>query len=915
MKKFFFVAVILGVLAPIANSQSTSFPDIDIPYKKFVLENGLRLLVHEDHKAPIVAVNIWYHVGSKNEKPGKSGFAHLFEHLMFNGSENYNKDYFKLMESIGATDLNGTTNEDRTNYFQNIPISALDQVLWLESDRMGHLLGVIDSARLNEQRGVVQNEKRQGENQPYAISWELTEKSTYPVGHPYSWTVIGSMEDLNAASLDDVKEWFKTYYGPNNAVLVIAGDIDAQTALQKVKKYFADIPPSPPISKHQEWIAKMTGKHRQVAQDRVPQSRIQKTWNVSPWGTKDAVLLDLLTSILTSGKPSRLYKRLRYDEELVNNVSSFLDDRQISSQFYIQADAKPGIELAKVESVINEELKKILKDGVTPEELTRVKTQYFANFVKGMERIGGFGGKSDILAQNEVYGGSADYYKTIHKWIKEATPADIKRVANEWLNDGEYALEINPYPEINANLSDRADRTALPPLAAIAPVKFPDVQEFTLSNGLKVMFAQRSSVPVINMNLVMDAGFAADQSAKPGTARLAMNMLREGTKTRNSIQISDEILNLGLSLGVFSSLDNSNITMNALKSNFDKSLDLFADVLLNPIFPEKDLARLKKEQLLSIKQEQSQPFGMALRMLPKLIYGEGHAYSNPFSGSGTEESVASITKADVVKFHQTWLAPNSSTLIVVGDITAAELKNKLEAKLAGWKQKQVPAKNIANANASGVKKVFIIDKPDALQSILMLGQLAPTGQSNDWVNMDMMNRILGGEFTSRINMNLREDKHWSYGAGSILLDTKGQSMFVGYAPVQTDKSAESATEMKKEMENFIGTNPATQEEFNKVQANAVMQLPGGWETNAAVVAALEEQVKYNRGKDYWPNYANKIKNLSLKDIQLAATKVIQPGQMTWLIVGDRKKIEKSIRDLNLGEVHFITTEGKETKTF
>jgi zinc protease len=915
MKKFFLVAIILAVLVPGANSQSTSFPDIDIPYKKFVLENGLRLLVHEDHKAPIVAVNIWYHVGSKNEKPGKSGFAHLFEHLMFNGSENYNKDYFKLMESIGATDLNGTTNEDRTNYFQNIPVSALDQVLWLESDRMGHLLGVIDSARLNEQRGVVQNEKRQGENQPYAISWEMTEKSTYPVGHPYSWTVIGSMEDLNAASLDDVKEWFKTYYGPNNAVLVIAGDIDAQTALQKVKKYFADIPPSPPISKHEEWIAKMTGKHRQVAQDRVPQSRIQKTWNVSPWGTKDAALLDLLTSILTSGKPSRLYKRLRYDEELVNSVSSFLDDRQISSQFYIQADAKPGVELAKVESVINEELKKILKDGVTPEELTRVKTQYFANFVKGMERIGGFGGKSDILAQNEVYGGSGDYYKTIHKWIKEATPADIKRVANEWLTDGEYALEIHPYPEMNANLSDRADRTTLPPLAATAAVKFPDVQEFTLSNGLKVMFAQRSSVPVINMNLMMDAGFAADQSAKPGTARLAMNMLREGTKTRNSIQISDEILNLGISLGIYSSLDNSNITMNALKSNFDKSLDLFADLLLNPVFPEKDLARLKKEQLLSIKQEQSQPFGMALRILPKLIYGEGHAYSNPFSGTGTEESVALITRADVVKFHQTWLAPNSSTLIVVGDITVAELKNKLEAKLAGWKQKQVPAKNIATANAPDVKKVFVIDKPDAQQSILMVGQLAPTGQSNDWVNMDMMNRILGGEFTSRINMNLREDKHWSYGAGSILLDTKGQSMFVGYAPVQTDKSAESATELKKELENYITGKPATQEEFTKVQANAVMQLPGGWETNGAVVAALEEQVKYNRGKDYWPNYANKIKNLSLKDIQLAATKVVQPGQMTWLIVGDRKKIEKSLRDLNLGEIHFITTEGKETKTF
>ncbi len=914
MKKFFLLAITLAALIFTVNAQGT-LPNIDIPYKKFVLENGLRLLVHEDHKAPIVAVNIWYHVGSKNEKPGKSGFAHLFEHLMFNGSENYNKDYFKLMESIGATDLNGTTNEDRTNYFQNIPVSALDQVLWLESDRMGHLLGVIDTARLNEQRGVVQNEKRQGENEPYAISWELTEKSTYPVGHPYSWTVIGSMEDLNAASLEDVKEWFKTYYGPNNAVLVIAGDIDAETALKKVKKYFNDIPPSPPISKHQQWVAKMTGQHRQVAQDRVPQSRIQKTWNVSPWGTKDATLLDLLSSILTSGKPSRLYKRLRYDEEMVNDVSSFLDNRQISSQFYIQADAKPGIELSKVESAINEELKKIFKDGVTPEELNRVKTQYFANFIKGMERIGGFGGKSDILAQNEVYGGSADYYKTIHKWIKEATPADIKRVANEWLSDGEYALEIHPFPEMNANLSDKADRTTLPPLAAAPPVKFPEVQEFTLSNGLKVMLAQRSSVPVINMNLIMDAGFAADQSAKPGTARLAMNMLREGTKTRNSIQVSDELLNLGASLGTFSSLDNSNITMNALKTNFDKSLDLFTDVLLNPVFPEKDLARLKKEQLLTIKQEQSEPFGMALRILPKLIYGEGHAYSNPFSGSGTEESVESINRADIVKFHQTWLAPNSSTLIVVGDITATELKTKLEGKLNSWKQKQVPVKNIGNAKAPDKKMVFVIDKPDALQSILMAGQLAPTGQSNDWVNMDMMNRILGGEFTSRINMNLREDKHWSYGAGSVMLDTKGQSMFVGYAPVQTDKSAESATEMKKEMENFIGAKPATQEEFSKVQSNAVMQLPGGWETNGAVVAALEEQVKYNRGKDYWPNYANKVRSLTLKDIQAAATKVIQPGQMTWLIVGDRKKIEKNIRDLNLGEVHFINTEGKEIKTF
>jgi len=427
--------------------------------------------------------------------------------------------------------------------------------------------------------------------------------------------------------------------------------------------------------------------------------------------------------------------------------------------------------------------------------------------------------------------------------------------------------------------------------------------------------AQRSTAPLVNMNLMMDAGYAADQFGKPGMARLAMNMIREGTKTRNSVRISDELLNLGASLNSFSSLDNSNITMNALRSNFDKSLDLFTDVLLNPIFPEKDLDRLKKEQILAIKQEQSQPVGMALRVLPRLIYGEGHAYSNPFSGSGTEQSVASINRDDLVKFQQTWFAPNTSTLIVVGDISAEELKTKLESRLSGWKQREVPKKNISTVGAPDKKKIYIIDKPDALQSTVIVAQLAPSGQSNDWANMDMMNRIVGGEFTSRINMNLREDKHWAYGAFSFLIDAKGQSMFVGYAPVQTDKSAESAKELKRELEEYITTKSATPEEFIKVQSNAILQLPGGWETNGAVIAALEEQVKYNRGKNYWPEYANKIRTLTVEDIRNAAKKVIKPAETTWLIVGDRKKIEKSIRDLNLGEIHFIDTEGKEKKVF
>ncbi|HEY1112492.1 MAG TPA: insulinase family protein, partial [Chitinophagaceae bacterium] len=605
-------------------AQTAPLPTVDIPYQKFTLDNGLTLIVHEDHKAPIVAVNIWYHVGSKNEVPGRTGFAHLFEHLMFNGSENFNQDYFKALESIGGTDLNGTTNEDRTNYFQNVPVSALDQVLFLESDRMGHFAGAIDQARLDEQRGVVQNEKRQGENQPYALAWEQTAKNTYPAGHPYSWTVIGSMEDLSAASLDDVKKWFQTYYGPNNAVLVLAGDITPDVALEKVKKYFGHIPAGPPIKKQETWIARMEGQHRLTAQDRVPQTRVQKTWNVSPWGTPDAAYLTLLSHLLSEGKSSRLYNRLVYKDELVSNVYTYLDNREIGGQFYIQTDLKPGVDAARVEKIIDEELRKLMSTGVTDAELSRARMTYFANFVKGLERIGGFGGKSDILAQSAVYGGSPDAYKKNLEFIRKATPADIKRTAAAWLSDGDFVLTIHPFPEYKVGTAAVDRKAGLPALGPEPAVAFNKVENFTLSNGLKVVLAPRSGTPVVSMRLLLDGGYASDPAGKTGLVKMAMKMLKEGTATRSALQLSDELSALGASLNTYSALDNNTVSMKALKPNLDKSLDLFTDVVLRPIFPQKDFNRVKNEQLLEIKQEEVQPIAIGLRVLPRLLYGEGH---------------------------------------------------------------------------------------------------------------------------------------------------------------------------------------------------------------------------------------------------------------------------------------------------
>ncbi|MDH5604441.1 MAG: insulinase family protein, partial [Cyclobacteriaceae bacterium] len=349
MKNLLILCVVLLSASAIGQNKIFNPDDIDIPYKKYVLPNGLRLIVHEDHKAPIVAINVWYHVGSKDEKAGKSGFAHLFEHLMFNGSENYNDDYFQALERIGATDLNGTTNNDRTNYFQNVPTSGLDQVLWLESDRMGHLLGVIDQERLDEQRGVVQNEKRQGENQPYGLQYDLITKAMYPKGHPYSWTVIGEMEDLDAATLEDVKEWFSRYYGPANAVIVIAGDVEPDEIHEKVKAYFGDIPSGPALGRQEVNIPIRNSDTRQVYQDRVAESRIVQVWNTPQFGSEEDTYMDLIASILTTGKNSRLYKSLVYEEQIATDVSSFQWSKEISSNFVIQANVKPGVSTESLE--------------------------------------------------------------------------------------------------------------------------------------------------------------------------------------------------------------------------------------------------------------------------------------------------------------------------------------------------------------------------------------------------------------------------------------------------------------------------------------------------------------------------------------------------------------------------------------
>ncbi len=886
--------------------------DIDIPYQRFVLGNGLTLIVHEDHKAPIVAVNVWYHVGSKDEKPGRTGFAHLFEHLMFNGSENYNDDYFQVMERIGATDLNGTTNPDRTNYFENAPKSVLDIVLWLESDRMGHFQGAITQARLDEQRGVVQNEKRQGENQPYGRARELIARNTYPAGHPYSWTTIGSMEDLNAASLEDVRQWFKTYYGTANAVIVIAGDIDAPTARQKAEKFFGDIPPGPPLAKHEAWMAKRAGTQRQIMEDRVPQSRVYKIWNTPPYRSVEADDLNLISDLLASGKNSRLYQRLVYREQIATTVSAYVDAREIGSQFYIVATARPDEDLAKVEKAVDEELARFLAEGPTEKELQRVKTQYFAGFIRGIERIGGFGGKSDILAMNEVFGGSADYYKVSLQHTREATAERLKKAAQAWLSDGVYVLEVHPFPELKTAQSE-VDRSKLPDPEAPPEPKFPELQRTTLPNGLKIVLAERHSIPQVLFTLLMDAGYAADQFSSSGTAGLAMDMLDEGTQTRSALQLSEELALLGANLSAGSDLDTSSVSLSALKANLDPALEIFGDVILHPSFPEDDFKRLQKQQLDAIQREKFQPFQMALRVFPRFLYGANHAYGNPFTGSGTTESVSKMTRADLEKFYQTWFKPDHATLIVVGGTTLGEIAPKIEKLFKDWKPGETPKKNISTVEHHPKQVVYLMDRPDSIQSIIFAGHVALPKANPDEIAIESMNTILGGMFTSRVNMNLREDKHWSYGAHTILVGARGQRPFLAYAPVQTDKTKESMIEMAKELRGILGERPVTADELSKVQKQQTLELAGLWETMDSVSGSIGEIIRYGLPDDYYRTYPEKVKGLTLPVVSAAAEKVIRPDHLVWIVVGDRSKIETTVREIGLGEIRLIDPDGNPVK--
>ncbi|MGH7647538.1 MAG: insulinase family protein, partial [Gemmatimonadaceae bacterium] len=573
----------------------------------------------------------------------------------------------------------------------------------------------------------------------------------------------------------------------------------------------------------------------------------------------------------------------------------------------------PNGDLQAVERAVNEEVAAFVRSGPTAAALARVKTDYRADFVRRMERIGGFGGTSDILARGQTFTGNAEQYKVDLDRVQRATIADLRGAAQRWLSDGVYVLDVVPFPDFAA-AQGGVDRKSLPDIGTPPDAPLPGAEHATLSNGLKVVLARRTAIPIVRMSMLLDAGMAADKPNEPGVASMTMRMLDEGTATRSAPQISDALASLGADLDASTGLDVSTVSLSVLRDKLDSALALYADVILHPAFPASDLAREKQTTLANIQQEKVEPTGLALRVVPALLYGPGHAYAQPLTGSGTEESVRAMTRDDLAAFAHTLFKPNHATLVVVGDITMADLTPKLERAFKDWKAGDIPAENIATVSGPQKTKVYILDRPGAEQSIIIGGSLIPPTANPNELAFETLNDAFGGAFSSRINMNLREDKHWSYGSFAFTQDARGQRPWIIYAPVQTDKTKESLGELVKELHDLAGPRPLTAEELQGAKDRQTLQLAGRWETGGAVRGALAEIATYDLPDTYYQTYEARIRALTSDDIAKTVSQFVKPDREIWLVVGDRAKIEAGVRQLSLGDVTLLDADGRPQTT-
>ena len=896
--------------APVAELVS----EVNIPWTRFVLDNGLTVIVHEDRKAPVVAVSVWYNVGSKDEPAGSTGFAHLFEHLMFGGSENAPGSYLGRMRNLGPSNLNGTTWFDRTNYFETVPTPALEQALFLESDRMGYLLGEIGQPVLDLQRGVVQNEKRQGDNQPYGMFEYAQLEALFPEGHPYRHSTIGSMADLDAASLETVRNWFRENYGPNNAIVVLSGDIDEATARPLMERYFGAIARGPVNTPAEADVPTLAAPIIATMTDRVATTRLTRSWAVPGLLSDDAVPLSVGAQVLGGLASSRLDNLLVRDEQTAVEVSSSLSDFHRVGIFDISVNVKPGVDAAEVGRRLDAIVADFIARGPTEEEVARVATRYVSGRIQSLEQVNG---KANVLAEGQLYAGDPDHYKTELAAYASVTPAQVTAAMQRWLTRPVFDMTIAPgereaYVEAAAAPSgaapapaaeiQRVARDPMPAIGQVPDLEFPAVARTALSNGIKVVYAHVDTVPVTRVAVEFDAGYAADRAGRLGAHAMMLDLLDEGTTTRDANQLAEEEERLGASVNVAASMDRTSADLSTVTANLAPSLTLLSDVVRNPAFAPAEIERIRASRLSGLASERTNPGAIAARALPPLIYGADSPYGRSFTGSGDEATLTALTRADLTAEHDAWVRPDNATIFVVSDLPLAQVTAQLEAAFGDWRAPSTApgTKDFADAAVPApTNRIVLIDRPQSPQSLIYGGAVLPVSGTDDLLALNAANVTLGSDFLSRINSDLRETKGWSYGVRGGVNALEHRVPYIVNAPVQANRTGDSVAALIAQYDRFLNTDGVTPQELERTINGNTRSLAGGFETSGQILGALRSNALYGRPDDYQETLGSRTRALTAAQMDEAARQVIKPGQFVWVVVGDAAVVRPQLEALGL----------------
>jgi zinc protease len=895
-------------------------------FEKVRLPNGLEVILRPDHRLPIVAVNLWYHVGPANETRGRTGFAHLFEHMMFQGSGHVPEDgHFRLLEGAGASLINGTTDFDRTNYLEDLPSNQLELALWLESDRMGFLLDRLDATMLANQQDVVRNERRQSvENAPYGLVEEHLWHLLFPEGHPYYASVIGSHEDIQAARLEDVRDFFRRYYAPNNASIAIVGDFDVEPTKKLVEKYFGSIPAGPPVPKIEVVTPPLVDERRAVVTDQVELPRLLMAWLSPPIFQAGDAEAEMAARILGGGKASRLYKKLVYDLKIAQSVSAGQISLTLGSVFQIAGTAKPGHTADELEREIDQELTRFAAEGPTETEVDGARNSIQASIWMSLESLGGFSGVADRLNRYNHHLGDPGYLEKDLARYDRVRPAALRQFVGQWLArdrrvvvhgiPGEKQLPPDPAappmpePELGAGPPESAESWRdRPPTAALASLtKPPRPRQFRLDNGLTVYLAESHALPVIAADLVLRSGSAVDPPDRHGLAGFTFSMLDEGTATKDALGLAHELESMGAFMSSSAGSDGGYVWIRCLKPKAQEAMSLWSEVALAPSFPESEIERVRNERLTALLQRRDSPSQTATRVLYPALYGPEHPYGHIVLGD--ETALQQIGREDLVRFYQSRFSPADAALVFAGDLTEDEARALAERGFGAWKGEPLPAFGSATGRPIS-ERVVLVDRPDSPQTSLLVAQMGVPRSHPDFEPLSVMNQILGGLFSSRVNMNLRERHGYTYGAYSGVTESRGMGMFYLGASVRTDATGASIKEMFKEVES-IRQDPVSDDELRLAKDSIVRALPAMFETTESTVSTLGTLFLHDLPLDFFERLPDRIEAMTPAQILDVTRRHLDPASLIVVAVGDRAQIEPQIAELGLGAITYRDADGK-----